>query len=117
MDIVYLRSQMLDRKDFLAKIFRGNSRQNRKIILCEEEKNLNILVKILHLIVNGHIKIGKEQFKCIVKSRRLGKLRSLFEKKSSYVSILKSSINKKKEVLVQFSSIYCKLLHFLFFLD
>lgn len=117
MDIVYLRSQLIASKDFLSKIFIGKPRQNCKAISLADEKKLNILIKILHLVCNGHIKIRKEHFEVIARSRRLGLLKSKFERKASYVCVLRSSIIEKQQVLKQFCSLYPLLLHFLFFLD
>lgn len=114
MDTVYLRSLMLENKDFLAKLFKGKPRQNCREVLSASEKKLNLLIKILHLVCNGHIRIAKEHFNIILKSKRMGLLKSKFEKKASFLSTLGSTVAEKQQVLRQFCALYPLILHFVF---
>lgn len=117
MDKVYLRSQLLAKKDFIKRIYKGNSRQNRRIISAAEEKNLNILIKILHLVCNGIIKIRKDHFAIILKSRRFSILKKNFEKKNSYVESVHLNLPEKRKLLQKFAALYSNILYFLFNLD
>lgn len=117
MDIDYLHHLMLASKNFLAKLYESTPRQNCRVISLANENELNILIKILHLVCNGHIKVRKQDFTIIRKSKRLGLLKSKFEKKASLGCALNLSVKEKQHLLKKFCAIYPSILYFLFFLD
>ena len=70
MDIPYLRSIMLHHKDFLKKLYTGNSLMNVELIAGANDRQLNMVIRILHLIANGAIAMKAAQFKIVKSSKR-----------------------------------------------
>lgn len=87
---------------------------NFKRIAFANNKELNTLIKILHLICNGKIKLRKIDYQALEKSKRLKKLRKLFEEKLSLVKNLNSERESKVQALKQFSALYRHLLYTMF---
>jgi hypothetical protein len=71
-------------------------------------------MKILHLICNGKIKLRKLDYQALENSKRLKKLRNLFEEKLALVKILNSEREMKVQALKQFSALYRHLLYTMF---
>jgi hypothetical protein len=114
MDVDYLKSEFLNVKSFLYDLYIGKPRQNAtKISQCTDQK-LDILIKILHLICTGVIHMRKVDHDAIKKSRRLNFLKSHFNTKVSFMTILKSPREQKINVLRKFSAIYQPLLYTMF---
>lgn len=117
MDTVYLRSLLLADKDFLSKLFTNSPRKNKLTLSNADEKKLNTLIKVLHLVCNGHIKVRKQDFERIKRSKRMPFLKRTFEKKASYIHTLKLTRIEKQKLLVKLISVYKYLFHYLFFLE
>jgi len=114
MDIVYLKSEFLNVKGFFYDLYTGNARSNANKIYNADDKKLDVLIKALHLICNGHIHLRKEDFSIIKKSKRLNFLKFNFERKDSYVGLLTGSRDDKIKVLRKMSALYPTLLYSFF---
>lgn len=114
MDIVYLKSEFLNFKGFFYDLYTGNPRSNANKIYNSDDKKLDVLIKCLHLICNGHIHLRKVDFAVLKKSKRLNFLKFHFEKKASYVKMLQSSRGEKIDALRKLSALYPTILFSLF---
>jgi hypothetical protein len=114
MDVDYLKSEFLNFKSFLYKLYVGNPRQNASVITQSTDEKLNVLIKILHLICVGKIHLRKVDHETIKKSKRLNYLKLNFNTKNSFINLLKSPREEKIVVLRKFSAIYQPLLFTMF---
>jgi len=114
MDIVYLKSEFLNVQNFLYKLFTSNPRSNANSIFNANDRELDTLIKVLHLICNGQIHLRKSDYQILKKSKRLNFLESYFERKDKYVKLLHSSREDKIQVLRKFSALYNSLFYLLF---
>ena len=71
MDIPYLRSLMLNHKVFIKNLYTGNNLMNLKTIDNANDRQLNMVVRILHLIANGVIPMKAAQFSIVKTSKNL----------------------------------------------
>jgi hypothetical protein len=110
-----LKSYLIRDKGFLKQLYEGpNPLKNKKVLTCADDSELNTLIKYLHYLSNGEIKMKKECFKVIQESHKLNFLTKGVEKKSKVQSILKSSRSTKLKFLSQLVRIYSSLLYPLF---
>ncbi len=110
-----LKSYLLRDKGFLKNLYEGpNPLKNKKVLTSAEDTELNTLIKYLHFLSNGEIKMKKECFQTIQESHKLNYIRKGVEKKSKVLSLLKDSRTKKLKFLCQLVRIYSSLLYPLF---
>jgi len=114
MDIVYLKSEFLNVKGFLHKLYKNNPRTNAAFIFNANDQELNTLIKILHLICIGSIHMRKDDFAKLKQSKRLSILRNFFERKDSYFKLLQSKREEKIQILRKFCALYGSILYLLF---
>lgn len=106
MDIPFLRNEFLKEKEFLHFLYSNSPRKNKKKIDKASVKQLNILIKIFHLICNGQISLKSSDAPTFKKSRRLFLFHDTFEKRDNFLSILNASEELKKKELKKFSALY-----------
>jgi hypothetical protein len=111
MDKPYLRHQILKHKTLLHHLYSQTKVQ--QTLNNASNDGLNFLLKLLHLITNGHIKLPKGAYETIEKSLR-GKKLSQFESKSYLHSLLVSTREEKLTVLRQFNKLYLTFFHYIF---
>lgn len=114
MDVDYLKSEFLNYKSFLYKLYVGNPRQNAAIITNSTNEKLNVLIKVLHLICTGKIHLRKVDHETIKKSKRLNYFKLYFNTKKSFFNLLQAPTQEKITVLRKFSAIYQPLLFTMF---
>ncbi len=117
MDIPYLRSLMINHKAFLKNLYTGNNLLNFKTIENANDRQINIVIRILHLIANGVIPMKAAQFKIVKGSKRFKLLREKFESSAAFNKNLNSKITDKTtrvRLLKQFASLYPHLFYTLF---
>ena len=114
MDIPYLRSEFLLAKTFLHLLYANNPRKNTAQIANATEKQLNILIKICHLIANGRISIRSSDFTALQNSKRHKLFHNQFYKRDNFLSLLKSSKQIKINELKKFTAVYRHLLYTMF---
>lgn len=109
-----LRPKMLLYKPFLAALYKcQSSRKAKKILNFSQESELQLLIKLIHLISSGEIPLYSSQFKKISSSKKVPVLHKLSTKKHTY-SLLKSSREAKLIYLYQLTSVFTPLLHCMF---
>jgi hypothetical protein len=113
MDRVYLRHSFENSKSFLKQLYQ--SENSAQTLNNATEDNLNVLIKILHLVCVKEIKLHKTHADQLVKSKRLKRLQ-LFQSKAYFQKLLKESRATKLGILKQFLSLYNVIL-FGFFND
>ncbi len=117
LDIPYLRSLMINHKSFLKNLYTGNNLLNFKTIENANDRQLNIVIRILHLIANGVIPMKAAQFKIVKSSKRFKLLRAKFESSRAFNEILNTNVTDKVtrvKMLKQFASLYPHLFYTLF---
>ena len=102
-------------RGFLKSLYEGENRlKNNKILNVASDTKLNTLIRLLHFISNGEIKILKENFEVIRDARKLNILKRHVEKKSTLIRLLKGERVDKLKFLKQFSSVYSSILYIFF---
>jgi hypothetical protein len=110
-----LKRYLIRDKTFLRELYEGpNKLKNNQILYFASDSKLNTLIRFLHYLVNGVIKIKRENFEIIEKNRKLSILKRHVEKKAALSRLLKSERSDKLKFLKQLSSIYSALLYCLF---
>jgi len=111
MDQVYLREQLKKHKDFLQKLQSG---QNvGKVLSQSSDSELNAVLRLLHLIGDGHIAIKGLHRDTIKKTKREAKLVSIGSK-VNFHQLMKQSREAKIKFAKHFKSLYAILFHSLF---
>ena len=102
-------------KAFLRELYEGPSRiSNNRIITSASDNKLNTLIRFLHFLANGEIKMKRENFEIVQANRKLAFLKRKVEKKAALSRLLQSERIDKVNFLKQLSSIYSALLYCLF---
>ncbi len=111
-----LRKLMLEPKthQFLYRLQRHKTRQNRRDIQKSTSKQVNTVLRVLFCVSVGHIPLHKKHFEVLARSKRRQLLRKL---RFRLHDILESSIERRKNFLSQFASLYPSLLWPLFHLS
>ena len=110
-----LRAYLIRDKGFLKSLYEGENRlKNNRILSVASDTKLDTLIRLLHFIANGEIKIKKENFDVINEHRKLNVLKRHVEKKSTLRRLLKSERADKLKFLRQLSLIYSSILYCLF---
>lgn len=111
MDWPYLRHLLIQHKEFLFNLFKQTN--VIKILNHASDTQLNVLLKLLHLINQGHIPLQQKHHELVVRSKREKKLNQ-FESRQFLRQKLKSSREEKLKLLKQFAKLFAILLHHLF---
>ena len=110
-----LKRYLIRDKPFLRELYDGSNKlKNNQVLYFASDSKLNTLIRFLHYVVNGIIKIKRENFENIVKNKKLSLLKKHVEKKAALARLLKSERSEKLKFLKQLSSIYSSLLYCLF---
>ena len=110
-----MKSYLVRDKGFLKQLYEGiNPQKNKKVLNTADDSELNTLIKYLHFLSNGEIRMKKECFKLIEQSNKLKILRKTVEKKSKLQNLLKNARVNKIKFLFQLVKIYPSLLYPLF---
>ena len=109
------KSYLIRDKGFLKSLYEGQSRQrNNQILNVASDTKLNTLIRLLHFISNGEIKIKRENFEIIQEHRKLSLLKRHVEKKAALNRLLHGERLDKLKFLRKLSSIYSSILYCLF---
>lgn len=102
-------------KAFLRELYEGQSRlSNNRILFAASDTKLNTLIRFLHFLANGEIKMKKENFEAIQHQKKLNIIKRNVEKKAALSRLLKSERITKMKFLKQLSAVFAPLLHCLF---
>ena len=110
-----MKSLLLRDKGFLKLLYEGNNPlKNKKVLQTAEDSELNTLIKYLHFLSNGEIKMKKENFQRIQDGHKLKLLTKKVETKSAVYRLVKSPRKDKIKFLNQLLNLYSPLLDGLF---
>lgn len=110
-----LKSYFIRDKFFLLNLFKGqNPHENRRLILSASEGEIDTLIKYLHCLANGKIKIGSQNFANIKRRRKLSILQKEFESDRTFSHLLKAQDLYKRSVLIKLAPAYQDVLTPLF---
>ncbi len=110
-----MKSYLIRDKGFLKELYEGNDRvKNNKTLNSASDVKLNTLIRFLHFLSNGEIKIKKENFEILQSHKKVGVLKRNVEKKAAVSRLLKSERVSKLKFLKQLSPVYSALLYCLF---
>ena len=102
-------------KGFLKELYESdNSSRTIRILNFTNDSKLNTLIKLLHFISNGEIRIKKVNFEIIQNQKKLHLIKKAVEKKAALKRLLSSGRETKIKFLKKLSSVYSALLHSLF---
>jgi len=111
MDWPYLRHLLIQHKSFLNNLFKQTN--VIKILNHASDTELNVLLKLLHLINLGHLPLNEKHHEVIVRSKREKKLEQ-FDSRRFLREKLNGSREEKLKVLKQFAKLFSVLLHHIF---
>jgi hypothetical protein len=112
-----VKSYLLRDKGFLKELFEGPnelSKTKKHRLQISEDSELNTLIKYLHFVANGEIKIKKTNFKIIEESKKLPLIIRTIEKKQKTIALLKGPRVLKLKFLLKLVDILGPLLYALF---
>ena len=106
-----LKPLLLRDKHFLEELYMSQSiPAQRRIVTFASDQKLKTIIKVIHCISNGEIKVKREHFEQISK-RFVTILRRQFERKAS----LNRLLNSEREVKVKLLNKVCPILKFLLY--
>jgi thiaminase len=109
------RTYLVRDKAFLRELYEGQSRlSNNRILFAASDSKLNTLIRFLHYLANGEIKMKKENFEAIQTHKKLNVIKRNVEKKAALSRLLKSERITKMKFLKQISAVFGPLLYCLF---
>jgi len=111
MDRPYLRHQILKHKTLLKSLHSQDKVQ--RTLNNANNESINFVLKLLHLLTNGHIKLPPGTDEIIARSLRSKKL-AHFESRNYLQHLLASPREEKLRVLKQFNKLYSTLFHYIF---
>jgi hypothetical protein len=110
-----MKSLLIRDKTFLKSLYEGsNPLKNRRVLNSANDLQLDTLLKYLHFLSNGRIKMKKENFDIINKENKLKLIKSNVESKSRLNNLIRSDRMTKLKLLNKLSKIYSALLYILF---
>jgi len=109
-----LKSLLLRDKEFLKSLYESQSPSRAKnIINSASDQKLNTLLKFLHFLVNGKIKLKKEHFDAL-KIHHVKAVKKALESSKTFKRLLKDERETKLKLLLKLASSYNFLLYTLF---
>lgn len=113
-DCLYIKDQMLNHKAFFHELYKGSAKTNSRVLHKVSESELNLLIKVLHLICEGDIHLTKQSHANISKSKRLNFLKKHFNSYAHVRKTLDLPVVEKVNILKQLGAVYKDLLFPLF---
>jgi hypothetical protein len=111
--LLRLREQMISEKDFLRNIYSCNSMQAREYLNFATLLQLNILLRILHQLCSGSIKLKATLFDEIIRHKKL-KILQTVAKPYALKKMLASSRGEKLTYLYKITNVLNYILNPLF---
>ena len=110
-----VKALLLRDKGFLKQLYEGDDPfKNKRVLQAADDSELNTLIKFLHFLSTGEIKMKKENFQKIQEAHKLKLLTKSVEKKSRALTLIKGPRRDKIKFLNQLLRIYASLLDCLF---
>ena len=109
------KNYLIRDKTFLRELYEGESGVKKlRILNFATDSKLNTLLRLLHFIANGEIKIKRINFLVIQNHKKLQVIKKAVEKKASLKRLLNSDRETKLKFLKKLSAVYSVLLYCLF---
>jgi len=109
-----MKALLIRDKEFLRSLYESNGQSRAKNLLTfASDQKLNTLIRLLHLLATGEIKIKKEHFDALQK-RQLNVVKRHLESNKSSQKLLNGERQDKLKVLTKFSAVFHELLFTLF---
>jgi hypothetical protein len=101
-----LRAQLLNEKHFFENLFTAHTPlQVRHVLNVSSEKQLQLLVKVIHLVSAGDIPLKQNEFDKIKKSKKLNFINNHFEREKDYKKVLDYSRRELITILYKIQSV------------
>lgn len=113
-DCLYIKDQLLSHKAFFRDLYKGSAKGNSRLLHKASESELDLLIKVLHLICEGDIHLTKENHANIKKSKRLNFLKKHFNSYQQARKTLELPTVEKVTILKNLGAVYKDLLFALF---
>ena len=102
----HLRERLIEEKPFLTSIRNCATRLKvRHILNIANKKQLKLLIKITHHVVAGDIPLKTDDFKKLLKAKKLSFLKREFERDKEVKELLKCGREKQLSVLYKLQSV------------
>lgn len=109
-----MKSLLIRDKQFLKELYEGeNLLKKKRLLMFANEAHLNTLLKFLHFLANGEIKMKKENFEKL-SIQKLNLLKKTVERKRSLNDIISNDRIVKMTFLLKLIPVYSFLLDCLF---
>lgn len=111
LDKVYMRDIMVQEKLFLLHLFENhqpNVLGNASIF------QMNVVIRIIHLILNNEIELLENNFETLKQSKRLKSLLENFDSEKNFLKSLYLQTEVKRALLKKFTACYPYLFHSIF---
>lgn len=113
-----LKSYLLRDKGFLKELYTGpNPLKNNRILINASDSQLNTLIFYLHFLAKGEIKISKQNFDVVQKLKKVTVLKKSVETKKNTLVLINSQRVDKLSFLKKLNTVYSNLLYGLFHLN
>lgn len=99
-------------KDFLRKLYQGN--EGVAVLMLANEKSLNALIQILHLLAIGEIPMRKDDENVLKSAKKYNKLRHFMLKDFFRQLLHKANRETKIKELKPFIKLYPAILYLMF---
>jgi hypothetical protein len=110
-----MKSLLIRDKGFLKLLYEGsNPLKNKRVLNSSNDCQIDTLLKYIHFVANGIIKIKKENFDQIKEEGKLKVIKTNIESNTKLKKLLKSERTLKLKFLNKLSKIYSPLLYILF---
>ena len=106
---VSYRNGILRHEHFLRLLYKDSKKNCSARIKLASEPECDVLLKALHFLGDGKIKIKSDQFKKIEKSKRLSQIRKL-ENEDDLNSFLEKPLKDKQKFLANLASVMPNIL-------
>jgi hypothetical protein len=114
MSVEQFKAQLVRDKLFLKELYLSkSSSRSKRLLYFASDPEIATLLKYLHFISIGEIKIKKANFEAL-RSYHLNAIKKNFEKKSKFQQVLRVSRKEKIKILSKFTSGFSHLLAPLF---
>jgi len=108
-----MKTLLIRDREFLKSLYESSTPKARNLLNFASDAKLNTLIRFLHLISNGQIKIKKEHFG-VLQKKHLKLIKKHFEPKAAVQRLLKEERKVKIIILSKFCGIFNEILHTLF---
>ena len=110
-----VKTYLIRDKGFLKSLYEGeNHLMKRRILQSCDDSKLNTLIKYLHFVASGEIKIKSSNFQILHESKILKIIVKHVEKKAKVLALLRGSRITKLQFLLKLTKVYGPLLFALF---